>query len=255
MLVPSIVMHDHVLFDGSSSYGHYQVADVAYAGRPARMLYSGDGDAAQSGMALDGNDELLFDYNQRFIELLRGLVPKRVLIIGGGAFTLPTALQREMPDSSLDVVERDPVLLAVAVTYFDFKPASRTRIYMGDGIDFLEQAAGRYDAIIVDVFIDAMVPLVFQTEATARQYRQLLLPHGLVAMNVIGDYYGSRGNSALGRQAAVFQAAFQDVQIFPAGPHLSLWMPQNFVVIAQPLPREITWMRSRPIQTLYSAQT
>lgn len=245
-------MYDHILFDGSSKYGRYQVADVTYAGRPARVLYSGD-DAAQSGVALDDGRELLFDYNQRFLELLRGLAPKRVLLIGGGAFTFPAALQREMPDVRLDVVELDPMLLAVAVTYFDFKPAAQTHVYLGDGADYLKRAAVKYDGILVDAFVHAKVPLVFQTGLIARQYRRLLTSDGLVAMNIIGDYYGHHESSALHRQIAAFRRAFQDVQIFPASQHLSLWLPQNFVIVGQRRQREISWMHSQSVHTIYTS--
>lgn len=248
------MMYSQVLFDGSSSYGHYQVVDGTYSGRLARVLYSEGEDAAQSGVALDDRGDLLFDYNQRFLELLRGLMPKRVLLIGGGALTFPAALQKEMPELRLDVVELDPLMLAIAATYFGFKPSFRTNIYLGDGIDHLRSAAITYDAIIVDVFVGSVVPPVFQTALTARSYRRLLSPKGLVAMNVIGDYYGYRRNSALHRQSAAFRAVFQDVRTFPASECRSLWLPQNFIMIGQSIAREILWMNTRPIQTLYTAR-
>lgn len=247
-------MHDHILFDGSSSYGHYQVVDGTYAGRPARVVYSQGQDAAQSGVAFDDRSELLFDYNQRFLELLRGLMPRRVLIIGGGALTLPAAIQREMPGLVLDVVELDPLMLAIAVAYFNFKPSHCTNIHLGNAIDYLRSTTSSYGAILVDVFAGTMVPPAFQTVLTARCYRRLLTPKGLVAMNVIGDYYHYRGGSVLHRQCAAFRAVFQDVQTFPAGQHPSLWLPQNFVVIGQLAAREISWMNTRPIRTLYKTR-
>jgi hypothetical protein len=65
-------VYDHIVFEGDSKYGHYVVSDGTYAGRPARALYSGNGDAAQSGLALDSNKQLLFDYNQRFWNCFAG---------------------------------------------------------------------------------------------------------------------------------------------------------------------------------------
>src|ERR1700752_3186245 len=87
------VIHKTVRFEGETPYGHYTVVDTTYSNRPARVLYSGrEFRTAQSGIALDDQDEMLFDYNQRFLELARGLEPKRALLIGGGAFTLPKRL-------------------------------------------------------------------------------------------------------------------------------------------------------------------
>src|SRR6476469_4412698 len=94
-----------ILVEGDTQHGHYVVADTIYSGRPARVLYSGNHQAAQSGVAKDDNPDLLFDYNQRFIELVRGLLPKKILLIGGGALSLPKALLEEFPEVSLDVVE------------------------------------------------------------------------------------------------------------------------------------------------------
>ena len=64
-----------VLFEGDSAYAHYRIADVSYMGRPARLLYGGTHEAAQSGLALDDRPELLFDYNQRLLELYPNSAP------------------------------------------------------------------------------------------------------------------------------------------------------------------------------------
>ncbi len=55
------------------------------------------------------------------------------------------------------------MLLAIATTHFDFQPTPRTHIYLGDGIDFLQQATTSYDAILLDVSMYAVVPSDFQT--------------------------------------------------------------------------------------------
>lgn len=243
-------MYGRIVFDGVSRYGRYQVADLMYAGRPARVLYSDGGDAAQSGMPLDGNSDMLFDYNQRFMELLRGLKLNRVLVVGGGAFTLPAAMQREMPYVKLDVVELDPMLLAVAVTYFNFALAAQTRIYLGDGVEYLKHAATKYDAIIVDVFVHASVPRSFQTAFIAQQFQRLLTSRGLVAMNVIGRYYLRHASAELRRQIAAFRTAFPEVQIFPASPPIPMQLPQNFIIVGQRQPRSIPGVRTQPISTL-----
>jgi hypothetical protein len=53
-------------------YGSYKVVDTIYNGRPARMLY-GAKNSPQSGIAFDDSPELLFDYNQRFLEIALSL--------------------------------------------------------------------------------------------------------------------------------------------------------------------------------------
>src|SRR6185312_7645761 len=181
-----------VLFEGGGELGHYQVVDCIYGGRPARVLYSGNRLAAQSGMARDGKSELLFDYNQRFLELIRGLIPKRLLLIGGGAFTLPKVLMDEFPRMSIDVVEPDAKLPDIAQAYFDFKPNKRMHMYHDDGRNFLTNSAAAYDVIVIDAFENTEVPLSLQTAEAVRSLRQHLRPGGVVAINVIAAYSGER---------------------------------------------------------------
>lgn len=215
-----------------TNYNHYQIADTYYSGRPARVLYSGQGDAAQSGIAQDGGADLLFDYNQRFRELVQALRPKRVLILGGGAFTLPTALMQEFPKLELDIVELDRELVDVACAYFGFCPNDFTNIYIGDGCRILERLDRVYDVIIMDVFNNATIPTDFQSFEVAQDMRRCLTKQGTVAINVIASLRG-RQSAVLRRMQHVMQAAFHNVQIFPAGSSVSSWFPQNFVMTAQ----------------------
>jgi hypothetical protein len=152
-----------VVYEGDTEYGHYQVADTVYAGRPARVLYSGNNDAAQSGIAKDNDETLLFDYNQRFLEIFRGVRPSNILILGGGAFTLPIALMKEFPNLIIDVVELDPDLLDIAEKYFEFTPSSNVRVHISDGRRYLDNHQQKYDMIVVDVFSHDAIPDAFQS--------------------------------------------------------------------------------------------
>jgi len=221
-----------VVFEGDTELGHYQIVDTIYTGRPARVLYSGHRQAAQSGVALDDKDELLFDYNERFMELIRGLSPRRILLIGGGAFTLPRAINQEFPSMHLDVVELDKQLYDLATQYFSFQPTKFTRLYFEDGFDYLQRAQERYDLIILDVFLHATIPTIFQDSQFTETLPAHLRKGGVVAMNIIAGYYGERG-AGLRRQIEAFQVAFSDIQLYPAGREPSLWLPQNFILTAQ----------------------
>lgn len=223
---------DGVVFEGDTATGHFIVTDTTYAGRPARVLYSGNHHAAQSGEATDGKPELLFDYNERFIELIRGLRPQRVLLIGGGAFGLPKAMSREFPRMRLDVVEIDGKLYEFAQTYFGYKPTRCTQVFITDGLEFLQTTTEMYDLIIVDAFTNDMVPPSLQTVAFAKLIARHLRHGGVAAMNLIAAYYGQR-SASLQRQLDAFKTVFNTVQVYPAGQSQSLWIPQNFIVTAQ----------------------
>jgi spermidine synthase len=215
----------------STEFGDYVLSNVVYNGRQARVLYSGDRQSAQSGIPLDDSDEMLFDYNERFMELAGGLCPTSVLLIGGGSYTLPAALLRQNPELELDVVEPDAKLEEVAKRYFDYRPGPRTQSFAMGGAAFLDQCQRTYDLILIDAFVNDKVPDELRTTRAAEQLRRVLKPDGLLAMNIISASQGSR-SGLLERQRDTFASVFGRIEIFPAGHESSQWMPQNFVLCA-----------------------
>lgn len=212
--------------------GHYQVVDTLYDGRPARVLYSGDRQAAQSGVAKDDNPDLLFDYNQRMFELITTLVPEKVLLIGGGVGTLPKALLDALPDIHVDMVEPDSGLTDLAYRYFDLPVDERLRIFNTDGRSFLREHATRYDMILVDAFMHTTIPKDLKTLEAFHAYHKHLRPKGILAMNVISGYYGPSAR-VLHEMYAAALAHFDTIDVFLASRGYSLWLPQNFVLTAQ----------------------
>ena len=226
-------MADSIVFDGDTSLEHYQVIDTTYEGRLARVLYSGQRHTAQSGIAQDGQPDLLFDYNQRFVELLGSVPAQKLLLIGGGAFTLPMALLAGFPELHIDAVEIDGGLQAIAERYFGLKPNERLRIITADGREYLEQNAAPYDVVIIDAFSNANIPETLRSEEAVRQVHRNLTADGVVAMNIIAPYYGPN-NTVIREQLQLYSNYFEKVETYPAGRALfSLWLPQNLVLVAQ----------------------
>src|ERR1700739_2748527 len=110
----------NVLLETDTPNEHYQVVEMVYNNRPSRLLLSGRGLSAQSGIALDGDPRLLFDYNQYFFELVTRLNPQSVLLIGGGLYPLPMALINAFPTLFITVVEPDEGLDPIAVRFFNY---------------------------------------------------------------------------------------------------------------------------------------
>lgn len=160
------------------------------------------------------------------------LRPQHILLLGGGAFTLPKAILENFPAVRLDIVEPDAGLLDIAQKYFGFKPTRHTRVHHNDGRHFLETTNGAYDLIIVDAFIDTDIPPSLQTVEAAASLRTHTAPAGSVAMNVIAAYHGFR-SSILRRQIAALKTSFSHLQLFPANSGDMLWLPENYILTAQ----------------------
>jgi spermidine synthase len=222
---------DKLIAKIETEFEQYEIIDNIYNGRVSRMLYTNDRGSMLSGIALDGIGELLFDYNERFMEIIRGLHPRRVLLIGGGAFSLPTALNKEFPNILLDVVEIDSALTAIAIEYFDYKPNPNTKVISDAGETYLSNSKNKYDLIVLDVFSNNEVPSAFQSSEIVMFLKQNINKNGLVAMNIISAFHGIR-SAALERQKAAFKASFKYIELFPNGSSVSLWLPQNFILTA-----------------------
>lgn len=226
-------MADTVVFDGDTELEHYQVVDTIYEGRPARVLYSGQRHTAQSGVAKDDNPDLLFDYNQRFLELTESIEAKRLLLIGGGAFTLPMALLASFPELELDIVEIDAGLQALATRYFGLQPDPRLHIIHASGREYLDANVQKYDVILLDAFSASTMPENLMDPGAVRQMYRSLNANGVLAANIISPYYGPNAK-IIQSLYENYRVLFETVDVYPAGRSLfSLWLPQNLVLVAQ----------------------
>ena len=155
---------------------------------------------------------------------------KRVLLIGLGGGAFLHFLNRYFPELRLDVVELDPAVVKVARDYFDTKESARTRIFVGDGRDFLQRAADRYDVILLDAHLHPGPetdktghPLSLQTQAFYKSLHERLAPGGVALFNLI-----ARGEEQA--YIASICRAFTATEL--------LWTPArgNVIVIAAPSP-------------------
>ena len=223
-------MKDIILFEGDSQYGNYRVVDTFYNDRLARVLYGSD-DTPQSGLATDDDPELLFNYNQRFLEIAQSLMPTSVLVIGGGAMTLPTALSRQLVDVKIDVVEIDPLLPDLARQFFGLDDELPINIIIEDGRKYIEQCQSKYDLIFVDVFHGNEIVEDLLSAPSAGLYASCLSDGGSVIVNFISKYHTSR--PALTHQLVDnFGQVFESIDIYPADHHESRRSEQNLILVA-----------------------
>jgi spermidine synthase len=214
-----------------SEYSHIKVVD--YGSQRALLFVdeAGKADVVQTLIDLREPARLQHLYARSMMAgLLYPAETKSILLIGLGGGALVHFLNAYFPEVSLDVVELDPAVVKVARDYFGTAENARTRIFVGDGRDFLQRAAGRYDLILLDAHLHPGAetdktghPLSLQTQAFYRSLHERLQPGGAALFNLI-----ARGEERA--YIASICRAFAATEL--------LWTPArgNVIVVAMPGP-------------------
>lgn len=145
----------------------------------------------ESCRMLHNPEKLIFDYTQM---MLAGLYldpsPKRILIIGEGGGTIPTALQEMFPATQIDLVELDKAIDGVARTYFGFKPGPNMHVFIEDGRVYVKRAAAQkpnYDMVMLDAFDADYIPEHMLTREFLEEVRADMAPRGVIVANTFSD--------------------------------------------------------------------
>jgi spermidine synthase len=145
----------------------------------------------QTCMSLADRNRLVFDYTRMMMgALYLNPAPRRVLIIGLGGGSLPGALQKVLPDATIDAVEIDPAVVRVAAKYFGFVPGRQTGVFEEDGRVFakrMQKRGVRYDLVLLDAFDHEYIPEHLLTREFLLEVRSLLSAGGVLAANTFAS--------------------------------------------------------------------
>jgi len=188
VIVPLGVKTNVIRIDTPSS--NYEIHTGYRNMQAIRYLTTGPG-GAQSGIYVNRTNELPFWYTRQIVQLTAQVPNKQnILILGGGAFTIPEYLARQYPRSSIDVVEIDPSLKTIATQYFDYQSLPNITAIDGDARTYINSASKQYDVVIVDVYSDVSVPFSLLTNEYAEKLRAGLTTEGTVIVNAIAAESG-----------------------------------------------------------------
>ncbi len=168
---------------------HYQVVSYQSPLGVAVALTTGP-TGTQSAVYAAGGDSLVFWYTQELARLLLHQQPQRILMLGGGAFTLPQYVAERLPDSQIDVVEIDPGLEWISEQYFHYTHPQNVRLVFDDARTYVNRATQQYDAIVVDVYGDSSVPFSLMTREFASKLAARTAAGGVVYANIVAGTAG-----------------------------------------------------------------
>lgn len=128
--------------------------------------------------------------------------PRRALLIGLGAASLPKFIYRHLPHCRMTVVEIHAGVEAAARQFFKL-PDDPTRlgVVIGDGADFVAESTKSYDAIFVDGFGPDARPGQLDTALFYANCRRRLTDQGLLICNLLGRNRGFQASVDRIRQA------------------------------------------------------
>lgn len=173
---------------------NYIVKEVSYppgAERPTRILVTGPG-AWQSGALTSGASDLVFWYTQKIADIIDQAPKKKdILILGGGAFSMPRYFAEKYPRSSITVVEIDPELPKIASEYFFYDNPPNVEIINDDARTFLEKNEKKFDVVVVDAFSDTSVPFSMTSLEYAQTLDKATRSESVVAVNLIASSTGA----------------------------------------------------------------
>lgn len=224
--------HNRSYFYIQSSYQTIMIEDIKENDYVFRCLRTEPG-RTQSGVFLDNPAMPVLPYTT-YVALLPLLYPQgsTFLMLGGGAYTIPSWLQSTYPKIGCDIVELDPAITEVAQRFFSFNPTKNQRIFHEDARCFLNRNQQVYDFIFLDVYNShGAVPFHMLTEEAMTHIARSVSSEGLVMINLVGSVTGTRSGfyHCLLR---MLTGHFADVKVFATIDPMAHDMEQNFIFIA-----------------------
>lgn len=112
--------------------------------------------------------------------------PKRVLILGFGAGSVAYILHREYRfDCHITGVDLDPVMLQLAQDEFQQTPSALLRLLASDAVAFIASDPDTYDLLVIDIFVDDLVPDTVTSANFIHQIKNRLAPGGRLFFNLL----------------------------------------------------------------------
>lgn len=145
--------------------------------------------ASQSGVYENYPDELVFWYTREMARIIKSQpAPERILMLGGGAYTLPRYLADKYPEATVDVVEIDPELINISREYFGYDDPANVRSFAEDARTFLNRNTTKYDVVLVDAFGGDAMPATLMTREYGEMVKRATADDGYVVANLISGH-------------------------------------------------------------------
>lgn len=227
--------------DVESDYFCIKVLDTYANGHPARMLMLDH--LIHSYVVPDDPTALDYGYERAYTSLTETHATGRpqldTLFIGGGGYSFPRYIEAAYSQSTVDVIEIDPAVTAVAHERLGLSNGSRIRSFNSDARVFLAEWTDpkQYDVVYGDAFNDLSIPYHLTTVEFNQMVAKRMKNDGIYLTNIIDKF---DGGEFLKASANSLRAVFPYVYVFGSGAEFLPFDRNTYVLMAsrQPLDRE-----------------
>ncbi|MEM0897534.1 MAG: fused MFS/spermidine synthase, partial [Verrucomicrobiota bacterium] len=183
-----------IIHEVDSEYSRIRVRETDDGIRTLIFVDEDGRESRQSALDIHRPHELQLEYTKNiFASFLFQPRQGKVLIVGLGGGGMVRFLHHVSPETEIEAVEIDPVVVDVAGKFFGTGENDRLTIHVEDAFRFFGDAShGPYDVIYMDAFlkptVNADAPQLAQRLKTAdflREIRARLEPDGILALNLI----------------------------------------------------------------------
>jgi spermidine synthase/flagellar biosynthesis protein FliQ len=227
--------------DIESNYYCIKVIETTQGGHSVRMLMLDR--LVHSFVVPDDPRALDYGYERAYSNLTQAHATGRqqidTLFIGGGGYSFPRYIEAVYPGSTIDVIEIDPAVIAVAHERLGLSATTRIRSFNNDARIFLTEWADpkRYDFVYGDAFNDLSIPYHLTTVEFVRIIAGRLKSDGIYLSNIIDTF---EGGEFLKAETNALSAVFPHVYMFGRGEAFLPFDRNTYVLMAsrRPLDRE-----------------
>lgn len=244
----------NIIEETDTLYSHIRIYDKKDVTTGERLRTMGINIENHSTMSLD-SDRLVNQYT-KYYHLVRHFFPEfsSGLMLWGAGYSFPKDYLAKYPHNTLDVIEIDPGVTALAKKYFALEDHPNLTIHHEDARVFLNQNTKKFDAIFGDAFTSwYSVPYQLTTQEAIQKQYDSLSDNGVVILNIISAIEGEMGE-LLRAEYKTFTTVFPQVYIIPVSSPKDGTQIQNIVLIAlksknppswESQDRELAWFLSQ----------
>jgi hypothetical protein len=170
-------------------------------------------------------DDLYLNFSRAFEKIDLPPNDASLLLLGLGLGSIPFILERQFDRKyQITAVELDEAVIGLATKFTFPRLIQKIQVVHADAEIYVQMERRRHDLIIVDLFIDDIIPPYFESKEGLQKLKNLLSPSGMILMNRL--YRNASDRQKTGR---FFNDTF--VSVFQNGYHLDVG--GNWIVVGK----------------------